>query len=64
MSRRMVDIRMQSLHQDTNHPPKHCSNRHGRHKDAARHFGAVRDDDEGGADDYCEKERVEHAPLL
>lgn len=59
-----VDSRVQRFHQNTHHAPKHCSDGHGRHKDAAWHFGAVRNDDEAGADDYGEKERVEHAPLF
>ena len=49
------DIRVQRLHEDADHPPKHGADRHGWHKDAAGHLGAIRDDDQGGADDDCKE---------
>lgn len=59
-----VDSRMQGLDDDTDHPAKTGANSHRGHKDTARDFTAIRNDDEPDPDDGGQQERVDHLPLF
>lgn len=59
----MRNLRVNSLRDDSDHPPKRRSHSHRRYEDSSRNLAAVRKDDETGPDDRCEQEGVDVSPL-
>lgn len=54
---------MERFDKDTDHSPKVRADGHGRDKDTARDFTAIRDDYKARPEDRREKQRVNHSPL-